>query len=126
MDTISATELAKMNETTRGLIKKIRVIKAENGDKLLDCLKENLAPEMVINKGTKAFPSLWSEPRKPLMSRNVTLRMHQRRKTIYTVAHTLYPEGLDYKNFLKLAKRIPAGTSYIFLFILRVLIPHDE
>lgn len=90
---------------------KICAMIAENESKLLGRLKNELKPE-IFNKGRVPIPFLWSKLRAFLTNRNVTLRVHQRHRTVYTVANTLFPQEQGKANSLVLIKHLLTSTIY--------------
>lgn len=109
MSDIPADEISAMNDTARGLVMTLRGMKTETGDELCKRISDELTPELMFNRGTAPFPSLWAELRKFLVSRNVNLRTHQRHRTIYTIANTIYTDEEENEAAIELAKRILSG-----------------
>lgn len=112
MDSIPAAEISAMNDTTRELVMTLWTIWTETEESLRERIADTLSPEMMFNKGTAPFPSIWPEIRKFLVAGSVTLKTHQRHRTIYTVVNTIYTNTEENEIIIELTKRILNGTIY--------------
>lgn len=112
MEDTPVEEITAMNDTARGFVMSIRGMRTETGEELRSRISDEITPEMMFNKGTAPFPSLWSGMRKLLTDRGVTLHTHQRHRTIYTIANTIFVDKQENENAIELARRILNGTIY--------------
>lgn len=113
MEDTPTNEISAMNDTARGFVMIIRVMHNETGEKLRQRISEELSPEMMFNRGTAPFPSLWSNLRMFLVDREVPLRTHQRHRTIYIIANTIFVNDDENEIAVELARKILNGNIYL-------------
>lgn len=113
MEDTPANEITAMNDTARGFVMSIRAMHSEKGEQLRKRISDELTPEMMFNRGTAPFPSLWSNLRKFLVDRNVQLKTHIRHRTIYTIANTIFADEDENEVAIELARRILNGNIYL-------------
>lgn len=75
-------------------------------------MADELSPEMMFNKATAPFRSLWAGLRKCLTDCKVQLRVRQHHCTIYKKPNTIFVDDTDNGIAIELAKIIFNGTIY--------------
>lgn len=105
-------ELVGMNDTTRGIVISLGTVGTETGDALRELITDLLSPEVLLNKGTAQFPSLWPDIRKFLVGRGTTLRVHNCHHAIYTIANTISASEEENQTATELARCVITGTIY--------------
>lgn len=106
MENVTTEDLSLMSPRARGLIMTIRSLENLTGPNLLAELHDILTPEMVFHADIAPWPNIWSEMRKFLAQRQVNLIVHERRRAVYTLANSIFPDENETRIALEMAHNL--------------------
>lgn len=81
----------------------VRFVGNQTGDEFKAILVDLLSPDAIFNPDVAAHPNIWAELRNLLVHRNVKVSVHERRRSAYTIANSLYDDAEEKAFALELA-----------------------